>query len=239
MITRLAITLLLLAFGASIAGAAGLNLAWTVPPGTADNCPSVSGSNFADASDSCSGLPNANKHYLVASLVAPSGLTQVTGEDVMIDMHTALPVLPDYWQVQTGGCRAGSLSLSNSFASFDQTTCVDYWGSNSSGGFHWTSGYGGPGQARLEGVFAVPLSAAGPMSASREYYLVWALIRGGSSPSCVGCQVPACWVLSQVTMSQPAGVGDVVVVNPATRNQVTWQGGLGASLTCSPEADAR
>jgi hypothetical protein len=236
----LLLTGVLLALCASYAVAAGppgLNLAWIVPaPGFgADDCPGTPGM-AADAVDACSATASTN-HYMGASLVAPPGIVHATGEDVFIDLQVAAPVLDQYWHLEAGGCRAGKLAaVSNSFATWDQLSCIDYWDPNAnSGGFNWTSGYGGPNRARLEAVFAVPPTAANAMATGSEYYLINCLFKGGYGglSQCTDCHDPGCFVLNQCTISQPAGVGDVVVTNQSIRQFVTWQGGANTNCPTS------
>lgn len=238
MFPRLLLAGFLLTFTAATVTAApsGLNMAWTGTPGLMDNCPS-NPLNQVDAVDACSAT-DAPKHFLVCSVVAPPGCVAVDGESVDIEMVAAAPVLDDYWHLEQGGCRFGSLpSVSNDFNQFDQTTCVDFWTPNENqGGFQWTSNVPGPNRARLRAVFAVPPAAAAPMTSGTEYYLIWALILGGNKPNgqnvtCTDCHDPACFVFSSLTLSQLAGVGDIrIFETPSTRAFVTWQGG--ANTNC-------
>lgn len=232
------VLLALCASAALAAGPSGLNLAWIpLPGGGSDDCPS-NPAMLADAVDACATSAGGTSHFMGASLVAPAGLGHVTGEDVFIDLQVANAVLDQYWHLESGGCRAGKLAaVSNSFATWDQISCIDYWDPNAnSGGFNWTSGFGGPNRARLEAVFAVPPTAATAMTAGSEYYLVNCLFKGGyttATASCTDCHDPGCFVLNQATMSQPAGVGDVVVTNQSTRQFVTWQGGANTNCPTS------
>lgn len=226
---------------AAAAGPSGLNLAWiTSGPGHAlDDCPG-SPSMAVDAVDACDATANTT-HYMAASLVAPPGITRATSEDVFINLQVANPVLDQYWHLEAGGCRYGRLAtVSNSFALWDQMSCADYWDPNANfGGSNWVSGSGGPNRAQLEAIFAVPPTAAGPMTQGVEYYLIWALFMGGYGglAQCTDCHDPGCFVLNETVISQPAYVGDFFITNPSIRQFVTWQGG--ANTNCPTATPTR
>jgi hypothetical protein len=235
----LLLTGVLLALCASYALAApsGLNLCWASAFGINEECPSL-GTNLSDMTDPCTST--SKKHYQVASLVAPAGLTTVTAEDVFIDLQVAAPVLDQYWHLENGGCafvNGPNLSATNDFSLANGgPACTDYWSRQpGQGSFNWTSGLGGPNRARLEGLWAVQASLAGPMNAGTEYYLCWVLYKQLQLTQCPGCQDPGCFVLNQATISQPGG--DTAITNQSTRQYVTWQGG--ANTVCPTSTPTR
>lgn len=206
----------LLSLCASTALAAGIKLAW-------DDCGGPIDKAFA-----CN--TNAGNNFIFGSFVAPAGVTRLTANEIVIDMASASPVMPAWWEFKnTGACRQTALSIG-----FDGTTsssgqCADYWGGQAAGGIGAYRTDLGGNRRRIVAVCAVPPSAAGPVTADAEYFSFRLLVNNTKTVgagSCGGCAEPVCLVLSQIKLTQPLGFGDFPLTNAAGGNfYVTWQGG--------------
>ena len=237
---KLLVSLLLLAASASCAAATSLNLGWM---GT-DPCPSQPGS-LRDLTDLCN--DNAGNHVLVGSVVAPAGLTQVTGEEAWLNLIVDAPTVPDFWHLELGGCRDGSLYVEAVFTGFATTACRNYWGTAAQGGYNWTSNWTpdqtySPNRATLQMVYARAFDSAGPMTEGMEYYVFRAFLDDAhvvddGSGVCAGCSLPACFVWTRLRLTQPVGVGDVDIRDPIV-GYVTWQGGS-PNIPCPAATPAR
>ena len=49
---------------------------------------------------------------MVASYIAPAGISALSGIEVVVDVQTAATALPPWWDVNTGGCRENALRAS-------------------------------------------------------------------------------------------------------------------------------
>lgn len=207
---------------ASVAAAAGLNFSW-------GDCGTFGAVNksFACTSNTLAGA------IMVGSFVPPAGTTSVTGEEIVVDLQSASPTVPPWWQFKyVGACRQTSLATSADFTS--NVNCVDYWQGLAVGTsvtyvtpYHFTAS-----RARLVIINALAPADAGPLSTGSEYYAFKVSLAGQKTVgtgACAGCLDPVCLVLNQIKITQPAGVGDFYVTATVQRNYVTWQGGVVAT----------
>ncbi|MFN8589521.1 MAG: hypothetical protein U0704_17145 [Candidatus Eisenbacteria bacterium] len=217
----LLLSAVLLAVSASLASAAGLNLYWT----------SCGAGGAANKSFACNSN-TATAHKLYGSYVAPAGTTAITGNEMVVDLVSSTASLPAWWSMFTpSSCRPTALSANFIDATGVSGDCIDYWQSQASGGVGaYTAGFGGqPNRARVLIVAAVAPANAVPVDVDAEYYSFTLSISNTKtvgSGSCAGCTDPVCIVLNEIKLTQPAGVGDFRIQSPATRNYVTWQGGV-------------
>ncbi|MBI5170953.1 MAG: hypothetical protein HZA61_15795 [Candidatus Eisenbacteria bacterium] len=215
-----AFTALLAACFTSTALAAGINLSW-------NDCGVYGATNrsFACNSNTLTGA------VLVGSYVPPAGTTAITGNEIVIDLVSAGSTLPAWWQFKNfGSCRQTSLSSSADFTS-GPFSCADYWSGLAAGGLaaYLTPYMTMPSRARILLIYAVAVENARPMDETVEYYSFKLTINGAKtvgSPSCSGCVDPVCLVLSQIKITQPAGVGDYRLQSPLDHQFATWQGGV-------------
>ena len=224
----LLITGLLLALTASLAAAAGLNLSW-------NDCGAAGTQNRNFACNT-----NVGNNILIASFVAPTGLTEVTGNEVVIDLQTSGAVLAPWWEMKTGSCRAASSLASSVDFTVGPFTCYDYWQGGAVSG-HVEDLYAtGPNTARIKLVVALP--AGSPLitaiPAGLEVYSCKFTINNAKSTglgACAGCFDGACIVLNSIRITQTpvAPGGNKFLSNPDLRNWVTWQGG---GVALCPEA---
>lgn len=209
----------LLALSASVASAAGINFSW-------NNCGDngVQNKTFACTSNTLTGA------IMYGSFIPPAGSAAITGMEVVIDLQSSAATLPAWWQYKyTGSCRGTALSTSVDFTS-GPFECADYWAGAGQGGMtaYITPYATAANRARLLMIYAVPQNIAAPVDETLEYYAFKATVNGSKSVgtgACAGCADPVCIVLNEVKLTQPVGVGDFRIQNPASRNFVTWQGG--------------
>jgi len=240
----LVLTSALLVLGASIASAQGINLAWR-------NCIAVTAgatSAQANVANACDGGGLVYKG--VMSFVAPSALVQFVGVQMVVDLQTDQPTLPDFWRMGVGECREGSFVFPASLSGIgNTTTCRNPWaGGNTGGGYQYTSGFeGDPARARV--LFAFARDTDVQLAAGQQYVAgvftvdTFKDIDAGDG-ECVGCLSPACIVLNQVELYQVAGQTlpqqDIYYLNTAgTRQYVTWQGGAIPGTGCPAETPAK
>lgn len=226
---------MLLALSATVASAAGLNLAW-------DAC--LNGGGLPAKTFACNtntpGLTPA--HHMFLSAVAPGGISLWTSFEFAFELQSESPVLPAWWQLRgTGQCRNGALSMSATAAT---AGCTDVYNGQALGGIaSYTVGTGGPNRARGTGIWSVPSFAQTPLTEGEEYYvsrISIANLKTVGTGSCAGCDIGVCINAVSVKFVQPAGTagGNQTVTNPATRAHVTWQAVVNQA-TCTGATPAR
>ena len=214
-----AVTLLGTAPGAH---AAGLFLNW-------DDC-GIGGSR--NKTFSCAVTTASD--VLVASFIPPGGMSRFLGLYGTIEIQTAQPQLPDWWQLQgSGACRAGSISYSGDFSAY--SGCADFWSTrNALGGMNYQGAYMGTNRGRVQVIYAVSENQAGSISAGDEYYafrITFNHAKSTGAGSCAGCSEPACITFTSLLLSQPAGSGDNTLTATGGAALVTWQRSTCASGT--------
>ena len=220
---KLLVSALFLVAAAGSASAAGLNLSWT-------DC-GITGTENRNVA--CTA--NTGSSVLVGSFVAPTGLATVTGFAAIVDVETATPTLPAWWDI--GGCRLGtSMVHSASFLSF--ATCFDYF----AGGAGGSGVYLRPGhpevtelnRARIKEGWALPAGSGGigPIDVDTETYAFNITITNARSVglgACAGCLTETCIVFNEILVTNAPGDpnGNTTMINPALRAFVTFQGWSG------------
>ena len=218
---------MLLALTASMASAAGVSIHWNA-------C--TLGGGIQNQSFLCDDDFAAFK--AVGQFKMPAALNGVTGVEFGVDLATASPSLPEWWQFNAGECRAADgLAVTEGTPSAIQ--CADWAGNNSSGGLAaYNEHFFGPNTAHLLGGFAVPAAKARNLTTTPEYFVYNILLSSTGAvgpPVCDGCLVPACIVFNSVKVVTPPVLGQPdrsIVISDANAvggNFVTWQGGQGVS----------
>jgi hypothetical protein len=225
----------LLASGPSIGRAAeGLYLTW-------NDC-ALDAAATHDLVSGCASDLGEQALYCAFGLSAP--VDSVLGLELVVDVQSAAPQMPDWWRFDLGGCRAGNLSAGFVFPPF--SPCGDFFHGNAAGGlqdYSLREPRGGAGQARIKVAASVLPSVGGYASLDAEqiYYAVRLTITNahtaGAGP-CAGCSQPACLVLNSILLRRQPGTagGDLVVSvpGPGLANRATWQSGLGADCAAVP-----
>ena len=171
---------------------------------------------------------------LNASAKAPVQLDRFVAIEGVIDVQVNDAVLPAWWQMGTGQCRSVALSISADFTS-GPANCVDFWQGQAIAVGGIAGGSFGPNRFRI--LAAVATATENVLDADTEYGFFKANISRartiGASP-CAGCNVPACLVLNEIKLIQPAGVGDVRVTNPIGNNFVSYNGAIAQCPGATP-----
>ncbi|MCC6651256.1 MAG: hypothetical protein IT348_08935 [Candidatus Eisenbacteria bacterium] len=228
---RLLLAALSLVLAASPALGAGVNLAW-------NDCGQAGQVNEAFACNT-----NTGAHVLVGSFVPPAGTTAITGEEIVIRLVSASNPYPSWWHFKnTGSCRQSSLAANADFIA-GPYSCADYWAGQAAGGIASYQVFSSsiPTRAKLLMVFAVPPNLAMPVNEELEYYAFKLSINNAKTVgtgACDGCLDPVCIVLNEIKLTQPVGVGNYRLQNPAYSYYATWQGGV-VSGGCPAATPAR
>jgi hypothetical protein len=212
----LGITAALLCLGAGLASAQ-INLSWT-------DCGAFGAPNKANLCTS-----NSGTHQLISTFIAPANVTAATGGDLVMDMQSSEPTLPDWWNF--GGCRAAAaLVFSSDFSAVPGSgNCGEFFGSALGGGFNFPS-FGGANRQRFKHGFALASGFPAIPAATEVYFSRIQFSNIGTVGGCAGCLFPACIVLNQINVTQdpvshPGGNFSFTLA--AVRQHVTWQGGGG------------
>lgn len=189
--------------------------------------------------NSCSGtnvkaLPcntNTGTNSLVGSYCAPAGTEAVTGNEMVLDLQSADPTLPDWWRFGVVGACNRASAMSVNFDGSAEVDCTDYWAGQASGGVGaYLVGYGAPNRARVILVAAVSPSNAGPLNADERYFSFKLNVSNAKTVgtgACAGCNSDVAIVLNEIKLTQPVGVGDFRITagcDPAPPNGDTTNG---------------
>ncbi len=173
-------------------------------------------------------LANTGANTMVASIITPVPMPQLSGMAGVIDLQTNTASLNPWWAMQSTGCRPTALSTNFNFTTY--SNCLDPWGGVALGGMAYTYQYGQPNRGRIRTLCAVyPTTASDGVS---EYYMFAVTINNENTVgagACAGCEDGACIVLNSIEVSQPPAVGDYTVSSPLLHNYITWQSGTGSS----------
>jgi hypothetical protein len=244
LLPRFAVPLVLISVLAANAMAdPGINLSW-------NDCGSF---GVADKAFGCAS--NAGTNVMYCSFIPPAGIDSMVAVLCVLDLTSSSGLIPPWWELGTGGCRVGKISMNQNFTAgpFNcggSSCCVDFWQGNATGGLFYMAPFDSVNftttatalnvnHARIKGGGAVPHDFNGPVDSSTQYYALSFSVSNALSSgigSCTGCSIPVCIVLNTVAISEPAPIPDFILTGPPTggRNQITWQGGAGANCASVP-----
>jgi hypothetical protein len=216
-----------------MASAAGLNIHWNscTLGGGVQNMNSLCNDDFLD-------------FVAPGQFRMPSGLSGVTGIEFTLDLASASPALPAWWQYNNGECRATELSF-NAVAP-SGVGCPDWAGGTAQGGLAaYNEGAFGPNTAHILGGFAVA-TARNITNLTQDFFAFNMKIlgdnttTGGSSGiACGGCDVAVCIVFNGVKVVTPTTFIKISGPQSPGSDFITWQGGLGTGTilgTTCPQA---
>jgi hypothetical protein len=207
--------IVLVQLAAAPAVAAGINAYW-------NNC---GPGNPTFRSFACN--TNFGTHDIVASFVPPEGLTKVVGAIGIVDLCLGGVNLSPWWQYDAGSCRETALRAVAQDVSLP-SNCVDYWQGQANFWIDYQVGYSGWDSARLVVSVGLQSQFAGPVEPGVEYHAF--TVRIGNTATvgpgaCFGCLQPACIVLNEIQLLQPAGTpgGSPALTVPDSNNYLMWQ----------------
>ena len=211
----------LLMMVSTVGSAAGLNLRWTNCAGDGG----VQSRTFACAS-------NTGSNVMVGSFVLATDLPQVNGDELVVDLASAGPALPDWWKfVGLGTCRQLSLSI----AAQDGAACPDMFSLAASMNIAaYQMGLQSANTARILCVNAVQVAAIADLSGGQEYGIAkWTFNNAKTvgTGSCTGCQTAVCIVFNSANITTEGNLRNTKLTSEASlgSNYITWQGGGGTN----------
>jgi hypothetical protein len=215
----IACALLIVSVRVAAAGPGGLNLGWNECGGM----PATLNRTFA-----CN--TNLGFNTLVGSFVTPCCVTAMSANEVVMNLQSASPTWPSWWDLRTGMCRPGG-SL---FASVDFTagpfTCLDYWEAVAVSGILMDQVAGNRSRIRIIAALPAGDPRIRPIEEGTEVYAFKVTVTNAKSVggACPGCLTPVCIVLNSININQPVGEPgrNKFVSMPAMRNYANWQGGI-------------
>jgi len=192
---------------------------------------------------------NAGEERLVGSFVSLTDMSEVTGNEIVIDIctratrcppplwceNTALgpctgsAPIPAWWMFRNpGSCRMSSLTMVLT-PDPEPAACPDWAYGQAVGGIGaYQIGLGGPQTARLMMVKAVPPSSAAPIAAGAEYFSFALRIRHERTVgdgACAGCEQPMAIILNSINLTTPLAENNRRLVGPlnaADSDFVIW-----------------
>jgi hypothetical protein len=174
---------------------------------------------------------NSGGEQLVLSFELDSGMSEVAGMEIVVDVKTTGPALPSWWMFRNiGTCRQNSLGLSF-FPPAGSVNCEDWAAGQAAGGLAaYNVGYAGPATAKIVVATAVPSFAIATLSPGIEYAVCVLTVNHAKTVglgACAGCSEPVCIVFDNLNVVTPSNVGNRRLLygakGPDSRF-VHWQG---------------
>lgn len=219
----LALLFVMLLALAPLSFAAGINLSW-------NDCGTFGQCNQSFACDT----NGPGTFTLVGSFVPPAGVTQLIGVEIILDLVANSPTVPDWWQFKNAGtCRTTAINSSFSFVG-GPYSCTDYWEGQAQGGiasYQVGAAIGSGYPANLGRILiagSMPSEFVHGLDENTEYYAFKLLVSKSKTVgtgACGGCDVPVGFLLEQVRLHQPVGVGDYTLQYQDSYQMAAWQNG--------------
>lgn len=177
---------------------------------------------------------NSGERRMVLSMVPGADVGAVVGWTLVVDLASDAATLPDWWQVQPSGCRAGQIVAGTPTGT--EGGCVDAW-SSAGASVVQSILYPRPGgdarQLRLILGVGVPAGDAFALTAGETYLagiLAIHFARTVPPGECAGCTEPVCIVFNSAEIVRsPGAPGEspqpYVTASPEFGNQITWGDG--------------
>jgi hypothetical protein len=204
-------------------GARGVDLGWSSCAVTA-----ATASRVFDCADNGSGFS------LVGSFRTDVDVPDFVGVSAFVDVTTAAPTPPPWFQFGGGMCREGAIALTNVGP---LAACANPYADAEQGGGYVVETGTGTGQIRiwLDWARDVPTTvAASVRNAAFVLNLGTASSVDEGIGSCPGCQTPACFVLTTVEVHSASQGLMRLIHTPNERNWATWQSGAGSCPGATP-----
>jgi hypothetical protein len=188
-------------------------------------------------------LDDTGDNQLFCAFTMPQAADKVVAVEIVVDIQHSSSPLPDWWRLDVGGCRQGSISA-DYFPG--PTSCLDMWQGMPSAisgvqGYLPTQPRGLSSQARIKVAASVLRTESVSLDGSSMYHAARIVINNARTvgpPLCNGCGLPACLVLNSILIGRDPSApgGDVFLQIPGANdaNWAQWQGGVGANCTAVP-----
>jgi len=187
-------------------------------------------------------LPNCQfdigERRLYLSFSPAAAADQVVGWALVLDIASDAETLPDWWQVQPGGCRDGQVVAV--LPTGQEGGCMDAWSASGSAviqSFLYPRPGGDARQLRMIIGVGVTADNAFSLAGGESYLAAPIAIRYAKTVppgECAGCNQSVCFVFNSAEIvrlpgAPGAGPQPLVTPAPATGNQATW----GGSVACA------
>ncbi len=220
------LALALLAASATLATAEGLMLRW-------QDCSGDGGvQNRTFACDT-----NTGSNTLVASFILDTGLSQVNGDELVLDLASTSGTLPDWWRFRTAGsCRQLALTI----AAHDGIGCPDLFALQASMNIaSYVVGTFGPNTARILSVNAVAPGFEVDLTGGQEYaFAKWSIsnVKTVGTGACSGCAIPVCILFSITHITTVGDLNNIIISNAAfpLSNFASWQNAASSACVRTP-----
>lgn len=175
--------------------------------------------------DSDTGLP----YKLVVSLEPDGALDNLNGAQGYIDAWFDASTLPDFWRLDTGGCRSGSLSADGLIGDANPPfSCPQPWSQVGNAGFGAALYPTVPGHSanscRLVWIVAVPGVVTLDSATAAEWYLCALNISRAETSTCPGCETRGQFTMMETRLTRPVEDprGDIFIYWSG-QGTVTWE----------------
>jgi len=241
---RIAVSLASLILALPAHAASGMRLSW-------DHC--AADGRVANKAFACD--TNNGSELLVFSFDPPVAKTDCVGIEFVMHIKASETVMPAWWQLGTGGCRAGALVYSSSVAAAG--TCTFPFGPTNAGGVAgFTADAIGPGSWRVLALTAVPATEVFSVTPGVEHFAMALSLRHTKTVgtgACGGCATPVCFGFGSLKIVDATNLDNIVMLaghgnQGGSEEAVTWQGayvreyivvservGTFADLQCDPD----
>ncbi len=183
---------------------------------------------------------NTGSETLWLSMAIQDGVTRtnVGGFSAELDVRTTSSVLPPWWLMTTGQCRAGALSMLTGPPAAGGS-CVLWWGTSGVEPlwvFQQLQGFEGLNHVRWSLGAGLPAQSSVTLTPGTEYLLTRLVISHAKSTgigACTGCLVPTCIGFGETDLYY-SGTSTVERFAGGLSSTVTWQGAYVSGFTPSP-----
>jgi hypothetical protein len=172
---------------------------------------------------------NAGSMTMTCSFAVSQAQPEFVGIELQLGGVTEAAIMPAWWQMALGECRASAISTSADFLSAPQIGCVDMWQNAASGGlasYDWGPLWGGNNRAHILVVYAVPADTPIPLDPDVEYYAAHVRVmyaKTVGTPSCEGCLVPMLWNFYSLKAAELTQYEMLTEALPGGNHCLRWQ----------------
>lgn len=237
----------LLAFSASAANAAGIAFAWhecAQSPPPPDGPGDATNWNFNCLSNNDATTPQGSPPYALVPSFDPTSTVVFAGNTIIVDIQAGGGTLPNWWRVETGGCRQLTMAVVDPAASGTFGLCANpyngtgslanfLYGTGSQVGFIAPATNAGPDRARIFAELSFGGAVNPTLNPGTKYYapvLTLSQAKSFGFGNCAGCLTPVSLMLNKIVVYARAGSGtsDLHMESPDSPEVqcITWQGGV-------------